>query len=196
MIPPAPSDEALVQLMAQGRTDALSALYNRYARLVYGLALHMVDDQATAEEIAQDVFYRAWENASTYRPEQAKVTTWITSITRHRAIDSLRRRRARPHHDDLSWAEAALDLVPDGVGEPEELVVTAMERQRVRGAVRSLSREQREVLALAYFKGLSHSEIAASLQQPLGTVKTRIRAAVQKLRELLGDEARTEEEIR
>lgn len=196
MTPTAPSDEALVQLMAQGRTDALSALYDRYARLVYGLALHMVDDQATAEEIAQDVFYRAWENASAYRPEQAKVTTWITSITRHRAIDALRRRRARPQHDNPGWAEADLDLVPDGAGEPEELVATAMERQRVRGAIRSLPREQREVLALAYFKGLSHGEIAASLQQPLGTVKTRIRAAVQKLRELLGDEARAEEEIR
>ena len=137
---------------------------------------------------AQDVFYQVWENAATYRPDQAKLTTWMTSITRYRAIDVLRKRRSRPEKDSVEWAETALHTTPRPEEGPEELADLLLQQERVRLAVNSLSSDQQAVLALAYFQGLSHSQIAGQLNQPLGTVKTRIRLAMQRLRELLIEE--------
>ena len=178
-------DVTLVRLVAEGETAALSELYDRYNRLVFSIALAVVGDEATAAEITLDVFTRVWQRADSYRPEQAKVTTWLTAITRHHAIDVLRRQRARPEGHSRSW-----DGLPPQVAapDPEEDVELALQRQRVRAAVGQLPAEQQEVLALAYFKGYSHQQIAGLLKQPLGTVKTRIRSAMQKLRQLLEDE--------
>ena len=181
-------DDALVRLIALRRSDALSALYDRYNRLVFSLALHVVGDRETAEEITQDVFYRVWENAATYRADQAKLTTWMTSITRNRAIDILRKRQVRPERDSLDWEDAGLDGNPAQSENPEELTDLALQQQRVRLAISALPADQRQVLSLAYFQGLSHSQIAEKLDQPLGTVKTRIRLAMQRLREVLQDE--------
>lgn len=188
------SDVVLMRLIAQQQTEALSALYDRYSRLVFSLAAQVVGDRETAEEITQDVFLRVWENAAVYRPETAKVTTWITSITRYRAIDILRQRRSRPQTDDFAWAETSVlpDLEIDG---PEEATTHALVHQRLRSAVNALPPEQRTVLALAYFYGLSHSQIAARLDQPLGTVKTRIRMAMLRLRDLLQDDPSFRDEI-
>jgi DNA-directed RNA polymerase specialized sigma24 family protein len=97
-------DEALIGLLLQANTEALGVLYDRYSRLVFSLALHTVGDPATAEEITQDVFFRIWEKASTYRPEQAKVSTWLTSITRYRSIDILRQRGVRPEQNSTRLA--------------------------------------------------------------------------------------------
>jgi RNA polymerase sigma-70 factor (ECF subfamily) len=188
-------DEVLVKLMVQGRTEALGVLYDRYSRLVFSLAWHIVRDQAAAEEITQDVFYRVWENAATYRPEQARLTTWMTSITRYRAIDALRQRGTRPQQENPGWAEVALARLPAAGDGPEEAAALALERQRVRAAIATLPREQQEALALAFFQGLSHSQIAEALHQPLGTVKTRIRLAMQKLRELMGEDDELHGEI-
>ncbi len=182
------SDDTLIRLIAMRRSDALSALYDRYSRLVFSLALHVVGDRETAEEITQDVFYRVWENAAAYRSDQAKLTTWMTSITRYRAIDILRKRQVRPERDSLDWEDAEHELNPGLLESPEELTDLAMQQHRVRIAIAALPRDQQEVLALAYFQGLSHSLIAERLEQPLGTVKTRIRLAMQRLRELLKDE--------
>ena len=181
-------DAALIRLIAHARTEALSALYDRYGRLVFSLALHVLGDQALAEEITQDVFFRIWEKASTYRPEQAKVSTWLTSITRHRAIDVLRQRGVRPGLDRTEWSETQLMLIPDGADSPEEMTERALQQELVRRAVALLPVEQSRVLALAYFQGLTHSQIATLCGEPLGTVKTRIRLAMQKLREILVDE--------
>jgi RNA polymerase sigma-70 factor (ECF subfamily) len=180
-------DETLIRLVAHAQADALSALYDRYNRLVFSLALNVVGDYETAEEITLDVFTRVWERARTYRAEQAKVSTWLTSITRYRAIDELRRRGARPEQHSLEWAEVAPDAMPH-VNGPETAAELALQRQRVRAALAELPEEQQQVLALAYFKGYTHREIAEELEQPLGTVKTRIRLAMQKLRETLQDE--------
>jgi RNA polymerase sigma-70 factor, ECF subfamily len=182
------SDEVLIRLIVLRRSDALSALYDRYNRLVFSLALHVVGDRETAEEITQDVFYRVWENASTYRSEQAKLTTWMTSITRNRGIDILRKRQVRPERNALDWETAGLDSHPGNSDDPEELTDLAIQQQRVRFAISALPVDQRQILALAYFQGLSHSQIAERLDQPLGTVKTRIRLAMQRLRDLLKDE--------
>ncbi len=167
---------------------AIGELYDRYGRLVYTIAIHTVGDAETAEEITQDVFVRVCEGARTYRPEMAKVSSWLVSITRHRSIDELRRRGARPEKDSADWPEDSdpnyLDgmLTEDG---PEARVEGSLRRRGLRQLIASLPPDQREVLALAYFRGLSHSEIASQLGEPLGTVKSRIRLAMQKLRDTM-----------
>jgi RNA polymerase sigma-70 factor (ECF subfamily) len=182
-------DEVLIALITHAQTEALSALYDRYSRLVYSLALYVLGDPASAEEVTQDVFFRVWEKAGTYRAEQAKVSTWLTSITRNRAIDMLRRRGARPEGHSLGWEELALQALPKTDGRlPEDRAAQAIQSERVRAAISSLPTEQQRALALAFFEGLSHNEIANRLGQPLGTVKTRIRMAMQKLRSLLHEE--------
>jgi RNA polymerase sigma-70 factor (ECF subfamily) len=150
-------------------------------------------DAAAAEEITQDVFYRIWEKAHTYRADQARVSTWITSITRYRSIDLLRRRGTRPDHTSLAWDDLPMNLTPVAEGDPEDLTELSLLQKRVRAAIATLPAEQKEVLALAYFKGLTHSEIAVLLGDPLGTVKTRIRAGMQKLKEMLKDDFPYEE---
>ena len=180
-------DEALIRLVARARADALSELYDRYNRLVFSLALNVVGDQATAEEVTLDVFTRVWEKAETYRADQAKVSTWLTSITCHRSIDVLRRQSARPEQRSVNWAEVSPEAMPI-VNSPEEATELALQQERVRAAIAELPPDQKQALALAYFKGYSHREIAQALDQPLGTVKTRIRLAMQKLRGMLHDE--------
>ena len=180
-------DETIIRLIAHARTEALSELYDRYSRLVFSLALNSVGDQATAEEVTQDVFVRVWQRAGQYRADRGKVSTWLTGITRYRAIDQLRRRGSRPEQHSVAWAEVSPTAVPT-VNGPEEATHLAMQRERVRAAMAQLPEEQKQVLALAYFQGYSQSQIAESLALPLGTVKTRVRLAMQKLREMLQDE--------
>lgn len=180
-------DETLLRLVAHANADALSTLYDRYSRLVFSVAFNAVSDHPTAEEITLDVFTRVWERAGTYRADRATVTTWLASIARHRAIDVLRRRQARPEQFSVEWAEASASNMPHIDG-PEEQVALAMQQQRVRAAMAALPEDQKRALALAYFQGLSHNEIAATLREPLGTVKTRIRLGMQKLRQMLQDE--------
>jgi RNA polymerase sigma-70 factor, ECF subfamily len=180
-------DTTLMRLIARADPDALSELYDRYSRLVFSLALHTVGDPGGAEEITLDVFSRVWASARTYQPEQARVSTWLTSIARHRAIDELRRRGVRPDRQALDWSELAPADEPAVEG-PEPAAELSMQRQRVHAAIAQLPPEQRQVLAMAFLQGYTHPEIAATLGQPLGTVKTRIRAALHKLRDLLPDE--------
>lgn len=183
-------DVALLGLIAAEHSEALGALYDRYGRLVYTIAIHVVGDGETAEEITQDVFVRVWEGAGSYRPDMAKVTSWLVSIARHRSIDELRRRGVRPEKDSFSWPEESGAEIANGLPVlegPEDEVESALRNQRVRQAVATLSVDQRTVLGLAYFQGLSHSEIAERLGQPLGTVKSRIRIAMQKLRDVMAE---------
>ncbi len=179
------SDDALLRLIARSRHEALSELYDRYSRLVFSLALNAVGDYAVAEEITQDVFVRVWEKAYTYRVEQAKVTTWLTSITRYRAIDIIRRRQVRPEQNSVQWEDLTPNQTPAASSDPEAQAELALEKHRLLTAISALPNEQRQALALAFFQGLSHREIAEQLGEPLGTVKTRIRLAMHKLREAL-----------
>lgn len=182
------NDETLILLIIRKQPDALSELYNRYSRLVYSLAFNAVGDQATAEEITLDVFTRIWEKAETYRPGQSKVTTWLTSITRYRSIDVLRHQDSRPDQYSLSWAELSAIHPTSNKNNPEEATELSMEQEQVRAAVAQLPPDQKQALALAYFKGYTHRQIAKALNQPLGTVKTRIRLAMYKLRQILQEE--------
>jgi RNA polymerase sigma-70 factor (ECF subfamily) len=177
-------DGILLNLIARGQQNALSELYDLYSRLVYSVALNSLADPALAEEITQDVFVRVWEKAETYHNEQGRVATWLTSIARNRAIDIFRRNRARLENLRISW-EAVESFDPPAPHNVEEEVDIAQRAQRVRWAIAQLPEEQKLALGLAYFRGLSHSEIAQTLGEPLGTVKTRIRLGMEKLRDLL-----------
>jgi len=167
---------------------AVSELYDRYGRLVYSTAYHTAGNAETAEEITQDVFVRACRNAHTYRSEKAKVSSWLVSIARHRAIDELRRSSVRPEHSLVDWPEdIERENLPGGPldAEPEQTVEDRARQSSLHRMIAELPPEQRQVLALAYFKGLSHSQIADLLAEPLGTIKSRLRLAMQKLRDRL-----------
>lgn len=173
---------SLVQQVATGDQSALATLYDTTNRLIYGLVLRVLGDANSAEEVLLDVYTQVWRQAASYDTNRGAPLAWLTTIARSRAIDRLRsgwqdQRRKEP-----------LDVLgdaPGGEASPEEMTV-ASERQRfVRHALNLLSPEQREVIELAYYSGLSHSEIAAKLNQPLGTVKTRTRLGMMKLREAL-----------
>lgn len=181
------NDETLLRLIARSQEAALSELYDRYSRLVYSVALNTLGDPERAEEVTQDVFVRVWDKASTYNAEQGRVVNWLSSIARHRSIDLFRQTRSHREDLQLTWQEAeAIDL-PDGQNVEWE-VDLAQRQQRIRWAVAQLPTEQKLALGMAFFQGLSHPEIAATLGEPLGTVKTRIRLGMQKLRTLLQDE--------
>lgn len=180
------SDVALIYMIADSREEALSELYDRYNRLVYSLAIYILGDPQTAEEVTQDVFVRIWENASSYRMERAQVSTWLTSIARHRAIDVLRRQGVRPEGHSVTWDDLNPAEMPKLDGRnPEDSADQSLLRERVQQAIRILPEEQQAALKLAFFYGYSHSQIAEHLGEPLGTIKTRIRMAMQKLRGIL-----------
>ncbi len=179
-------DPTLMTRMMQGDEAALGELYDRYGRLIHSVAYNVVGDRATAEEITLDIFTRAWQKAHTYNVEKARVSTWLTRMTRNRAIDMLRREAVRPFQYSVSWAEVPAHP-PSADDNPEDAAHLALEYRRVRAAMATLPAPQREALALAFFKGLTHSEIARELDKPLGTVKARIRAGMQKLRAILVD---------
>jgi RNA polymerase sigma-70 factor (ECF subfamily) len=171
-------DAALVERLRAGDSDALRTLYERYGAIVFGMTFRLLGDRQAAEECTQDVFVSAWRSAHGYRPERAQVSTWLLAIARNRAIDAARRRAARPvaPHEDVWSTDEAPDV--------SEQITAADEAERVAAAMAELPDAQREVLSLAYFDGLSHSEVAERLGLPVGTVKGRIRLALDRLRAL------------
>ena len=180
-------DETLIRLIAGSQSDALGELYDRYSRLVFGMARNALGDQGLAEEITQDVFMRIWNKASTYQAVQGKVVSWIAGIARNRAIDVFRHQKSLLDGNSLSLEELPLFDPPDSLNVEQEIESKLKER-RVQQALFQLPKEQRDALALAYYRGYTHEEAAEALGQPLGTVKTRIRLGMQKLREILEDE--------
>lgn len=173
-------DVELVQRVAGRDQDALRTLYGKHGRLVFSLAYRLLGDRQHAEDCTQEVFVALWRNAASYDARRARVTTWLFTITRNTAIDAVRRlesRRADPLPEGDAWAAGAASDTAD-------LVAAADDAERVAGALAALPRVQHEALALAYFDGLSHSEIADRLEVPLGTVKGRIRLGLDRLREL------------
>ena len=180
----APSDADLLHLISVGRTQALEALYGRYSDAVFSLVRYILRDDGMAEEVTQDTFLNAWRSASSYVSRRGKVSSWLFSIAHHRAIDELRRRHRR--EKGQVHREVELAGQPSGEGsDPYRYTVLQLQRGRVREALLELPPEQREVVTLAFYRGLTHSEIAKSLRKPLGTVKTRMRLALRKLRKAL-----------
>jgi RNA polymerase sigma-70 factor, ECF subfamily len=166
-------------------SGAVGELYDRYGRLVYSVAFNATGDPHAAEEITQDVFIRAWEGAPSYRPEIAKVSTWLVSIARHRAIDELRKHGSRPASSPIDWTDESGTEEVLRISGPEDEVQDRLEQRALRQMMAELPPDQRQMLNLAFFQGLSHSQIAEELSEPLGTVKSRIRLAMKKLRGVL-----------
>lgn len=181
------TDQELLRLIMHKDENALGELYDRFSRLVYSIALNSLGDLALAEEITQEVFFRIWKNAASYRAEQGKVVTWMASITRNRAIDEIRRMSTRPETNLAPWDLEETDIL-DGSMDVEADVEFTQQQRLVRHAIARLPIDQRQALAYSYFQGYSHREIAEIMGEPLGTVKTRIRLAMQKLRIYLDTE--------
>ena len=181
------SGEELVARMARRDEEALSLLYDRYQRLLFSLAHRIVRDRAEAEEVLGDVFFQAWRSAATFDPGRGSVTAWLVTLCRARSIDRFRRQARRQEGlAGLAAEPSPAAVAPAAARESSDSLESEDRRLRITAALGDLSAEQRGVLELAYFGGLSHSEIASRLGQPLGTVKTRIRQALIQLRETLG----------
>jgi RNA polymerase sigma-70 factor (ECF subfamily) len=193
------SDADLISRVAQGEAEALEVLYDRYSRVVYSFALRIVGDPLIAEELLQEVFFRAWQQGKAFRESRGAFVTWLLSITHNMAIDEVRKRRRRPQKADSEEPETVLAGVPDTSQDVEGEVWLSSLRATIEAAMSQLPSAQRETIELAYFQGLTQREIAERLGEPLGTIKTRMRLGIQKLREQLGDQlgdlfARTEVE--
>ncbi len=176
-------DAALVALVARRDERALGVLYDRYSRLAFSLAVRIVGDRALAEEITADSFISVWRASSSYSAERGRFVSWLMSVVRHRAIDELRRLNVRPEGSSVELNEALQSTAqPDGL---DDIVDLRRRQEVVRSVLANLPPAQREALELAYFGGLTQQEIAEKTGTPLGTVKTRMRLGLVKLREEL-----------
>jgi RNA polymerase sigma-70 factor (ECF subfamily) len=185
------ADQAALGRMAGGDRAAFAEIYDRHARPIYSLALRILQDAADAEDVVQEVFTQAWRQASRYDARRGAPGAWLLTMARSRAIDRLRARRVRP--EVAAGAAAPPDQrarrdspdIPDSAALPDAQLLSAEQVARVRKALDDLPMLQRVALELAFYEGLTQAEIAERLEQPLGTVKTRIRVAMLKLRDAL-----------
>lgn len=175
------NDEALLQLVAQRSLPAYDLLYRRHSQVMFNLIARIVRDQATAEDLLQDVFWQIWENANQYRGSGAALA-WMMRVARNRALDQLRRQRVRPPmvSDDAEEVESIADSTTT-----EEAVDIQLRRAQVQRALESIPEDQRVCLELAYFEGLSQREIAEQTNMAVGTIKSRIRIGLEKVERLL-----------
>ena len=172
-----PDDETLLLLIGSADELAFSSFYARYGRLLYSIALRITGDGQATEEILQDVFHAVWERAAQFRPAAGSVQTWLTSITRNRAIDEVRSRWYRASSNTLS-----LDALPElGARLERGLEQMAIVRADIRAALNTLPTLQRQAIELSYFGGLSSQEIAQWFGEPVGTIKSRLRTRARKV---------------
>lgn len=195
--PPAPAPaQELAQLLSRvslGDRRAFEAFYRRTSAQAFGVVLRINTDRAQAEEVLQEVFVNVWRSAGSFDAARSQPMTWLMSVARNRAIDSLRRRQAEPatisrhraRHDDSGDEEDLLESMPSADPGPLELLSRATEAAQLERCMQGLSADQRASLAMAYYQGLSHQEVAQSMAQPLGTVKSWIRRGLTSLRSCL-----------
>jgi RNA polymerase sigma-70 factor, ECF subfamily len=181
------SDVDLIREAAAGDPAALETLYDRYSRVVYSFALRIVGDPQIAEEVLQEVFFRAWQQGSSFKSSRGSLVTWLLSITHNLSIDEIRKRNRRPQRADSAEPEAVLASLSDESQNVEDEVWLGALRESIVEALDQLPPAQREPIELAYFQGLTQREIAEQLDEPLGTIKTRMRLGMLKLREHLED---------
>lgn len=179
---PHPTDHALLDRVRKHDQDALLQLYQRYGGLVYSVAFRTLNSAEDSEEVAQDVFLRLWEKSEHFDAARGSLAGWLVTITRNAAIDCYRSRaRHTPDQPMVSLDDAPLVWqLADPASAQHELHI------RIAAAMQDLTTEQQEAISLAYFQGLSHTEIAARLGRPLGTVKSHIRQGMQRLRDVFG----------
>jgi len=173
-------DASLIRRIADGDESALATLYDRWSQPVYSLVAHLLKDADGAEDVVEETFWQVWQRASSYDASRGTVRTWILTIGRSRALDRIRSRKR--NREDVA---TDLSFIRDPASDPSQEAEGAERRELVYSALSELPEDQRRALELAYFHGLSQSEIAASLGEPLGTIKTRMRLGMQKLRDRL-----------
>jgi len=177
----AADDASLLRAVQRGDQQAFAALYDRYAGVAYGLAYRITNDGASAEDAVQEAFVSTWKQAPRFDPDRGQVRSWLLTIVHHRAIDTVRRRSSRNEH---ALPEGPEEFIATR-GRPEELAEWTLEAEAVREALRLVPDDQRQTIELAYFGGLTHVEIAERMRVPLGTVKSRLRIGLEKMREYL-----------
>jgi len=170
---PTADDNALVAAIRSGDQSAMGALYDRYSSIVYSVALRVLGDTGAAEDVLQDVFMQLWRNPGAFDASRGNLGAWLAVITRNRSIDALRKRRP-----ETDFENVVLSVEPDLATDADRSRAAA----KVRSALAAMPDGQRKALELAYFQGLTHTEIAAKTGEPLGTIKTRIRAGLLALR--------------
>jgi RNA polymerase sigma-70 factor, ECF subfamily len=166
-------EAALIERVRAGDETAMAEIYDRYSGIVYGVALRVLADTGTAEDVLQEVFLQLWRNPQVFDANRGKMTSWLAVIARNRAIDHLRKRPTEDSIDELPIS-TGVDLESDSA---QKLAI-----EKVRGVLAQLPAEQRKALELAYFEGMTHTEIAGKTGEPLGTIKTRIRTGLLALR--------------
>ena len=178
------SDEVLASQVAGGSSAALEALYDRYSSIVLGLIVKILGDRRAAEDVLQEAFWRVWKSAGTFQPERGAFSSWLFRIARNLAIDAYRRGNVRPQvmTDDNA---ASMEQMSDPDMDVAQQAQSAIENRQVRLAMTSLPGEQKQVLEMAYFQGMTRQEIAETTGEPLGTIHTRARLALQKLKDEL-----------
>lgn len=167
------TDVSLVAAIRSGNESAMAELYDRYSSVVYAVALRVLGDTGRAEDVLQEVFMQLWRNPGAFDSSRGNLAPWLAVIARNRAIDSLRRRQPETDIEDVT-----VSVEPDMAGDAER----ARAMEKVRAALGGMPQAQRSALEMAYFDGLTHSEIAAKTGEPLGTIKTRIRTGLLALR--------------
>jgi RNA polymerase sigma-70 factor (ECF subfamily) len=172
------ADEELISLMGAGDAGAFAALYDRHGRAAYTLSYRMTGERQAAEDLVQDAFLKVWRSAGTYRSQRGSVKTWLLSIVHNRGIDLLRSYACRRRTREKAEAEAPRSHPGEAFSE----AWSNHRRDRLREALRDIPRDQREVLALVHFSGLTQTEVSERLGLPLGTVKGRVRLGLRKLR--------------
>jgi RNA polymerase sigma-70 factor (ECF subfamily) len=170
------SDLALVTAIRSGDQGAMAALYDRFSSIVYAVALRVLQDTGAAEDVLQEIFMQLWRNPGAFDASRGNMAAWLAVIARHRAIDALRRRRPENDIEDVT-----ISVEPDMASDADR----ARAMDKVRGAMQTMPPPQRSALEMAYFEGLTHTEIAEKTGEPLGTIKTRIRTGLLSLRRVL-----------
>ena len=183
----APDDRELMRRLRAGDPHALALLADRHAPPAFALAHRLLGDAGWAEEVVQDALLRLWQRPEMYDPSRGALRPWLLAVVHHRAVDELRGRRGSSRRAETPMPDL-FDAI-DSSAPPEEAALAADEARAVRRALAGLSQPQRQALLLAYFGGLSQRDVAAHLGEPLGTIKTRMRAGLQRLRALLADPA-------
>jgi len=176
-------DETLAIQVARGNSAALEVLYDRYASIVLGISLKVIGDQGLAEDVLQETFWRVWQSAATYQSQLGSFTGWLFRIARNLAIDAYRRRNVRPQAiSGVTGSDPILDESPDPDADVAEQAQSILKNRQIRKALASLPTVQRQVIEMAYFYGMTRQEIAEATGEALGTIHTRARLALQKLR--------------
>lgn len=177
----ADADAAAVRRVQDGDPRGVAELYDRHGAAAFGLARRITGDAALAEDVVQEAFIAMWRQAARFDPARGNMRSWLMTIVHHRAIDAVRRRTGRSERA----LETTGDRASDEHGRPDEMVAATLDAEAVRDAIGRIPAEQRTVIELAYFEGLTHVEIAAREGIPTGTVKSRMRLGLEKMREYL-----------